>query len=326
MCDAHLVVAQTDAGPTCFYVPRWRPDGSKNDVQIQRLKDKIGNRSNASAEVEFFDALGVMMGEEGRGIPTIIEMATYTRLSCIIGSAAILRQCAVQAIAYARQRRAFGHRLVEQPLMRSVLADLALESEAAALLMMRLAKAFEDSGDPSQRAWKRIMTPAAKFWICKRAVELSGEAVEVFGGNGFCGGGTDGASVSRSAAQLHWEGAGNVMCLDVMRAIRREPESALALLDEFAAYGGDEPRIRGELKALRDALSLPGDELEALGRRFTQRLVLTAQACLLRRQAPAVAAEGFLTTRFDGQWGRVVGAGDMRRLDVDALLERTYPL
>jgi putative acyl-CoA dehydrogenase len=325
MCDAHLVTAQTNAGPSCFYVPRWRPDGSKNEVRLQRLKDKIGNRSNASAEVEFADALGIMIGEDGRGIPTIIEMATYTRLSCVIFSAAILRQCAVQAIAYTRRRRAFGRRLVEQPLMCSVLADMVLESEAAALLMMRLAKAFEETDDPRQRAWKRIMTPAAKFWVCKRAIEFSGEAIEAFGGNGFVEGPM--ARLFREAPlNSIWEGAGNVMCLDVARAIAREPEAASALLDELAEEGGDEPRIGAELKAIRNALSLSGDELEASGRRFAQRLVLTAQACLLRRQAPAAMADGFLATRFDAQWGRVVGAGDMRRIDVDALIERAYPI
>ena len=165
MCDAHLVVARTEAGsPSCFYVPRWRPDGTKNAVEIQRLKDKVGNRSNSSSEIELNDAWGIMLGDEGRGIPTIIEMATTTRLNCVLGSAAMLRQGVVQAIAYTRQRHAFGRALAEQPLMRTVLADLALESEAALSLSMRLADAFERDDSPRERAWKRIVTPAAKFW------------------------------------------------------------------------------------------------------------------------------------------------------------------
>jgi len=169
----------------CFYVPRFRPDGSKNAVLVQRLKDKVGNRSNSSGEAEFQDAYGLLMGEEGRGIPTVIEMATYTRLNCVLGSAALLRQALVQALSYTRQRRAFGKKLIEHGLMRAVLVDLALESEAALALGMRLAEAFEQDADDRHLAWKRIMTPAAKFWVCKRSVELTGEAMEVLGGNGY---------------------------------------------------------------------------------------------------------------------------------------------
>jgi len=179
MSDAHLVIAQTpENGLGCFYVPRWLEDGTKNSVHIQRLKDKVGNRSNSSSEVEFHDAWGMMIGEEGRGIPTIIEMAAYTRLTCVVGSSAILRQALVQCLAYTRQRKAFGKVLADQPLMQAVLTDLALESEAAVQLSMHLAASYQDQDDLSQ-AWARIMTPAAKFWICKRAVELTGEAMEV---------------------------------------------------------------------------------------------------------------------------------------------------
>lgn len=325
MCDAHLVVARSHAGYSCFYVPRWRPDGTKNPVQIQRLKSKLGNRSNASSEVEFLDAWGILMGEEGRGIPTIIEMATYTRLSCVTGSAALIRQCLVQAIAYTRQRQAFGRHLVDQPLMRSVLADMALESEAAAVLMLRLAQAFEEADTPAQRAWKRIVTPAAKFWICKRAVEVSGEAVEVFGGNGYVEESPLARLYREAPLNSIWEGSGNVMCLDVIRAIRKEPEAMHALLEELSAAAGDEARIRNELQALHDMLALPAEQLEALGRSVAQRLVLTAQAALLHRHAPAAVAEGFLATRFHADWGRVVGAVDSRMLDIEALLERAYP-
>ena len=327
--DVHLVVARTgEGGPfSCFYVPRWRPDGSLNGVHVQRLKDKVGNRSNASGEVEFQDAWGLLMGEEGRGIPTLIEMASYTRLNCVAGSAAILRQATVQAIAYARRRHAFGRALAEQPLMRAVLTDLALESEAALALLMRLAEAFEHEDDsPLQRAWKRVMTPAAKFWVCKRGVELSGEAMEVFGGNGYVQDGAMARLFLESPVNSIWEGSGNVMCLDVLRALAREPEAASALLQDFADAGADEPRILAALRPLQGLVALPPEQLEALGRVLVQRLVLVAQACLLRRHAPPAVADAFIATRLgDGGLGRVVGAIDARAMDVDAILQRAFP-
>lgn len=325
MCDAHLVVARTGPeGPfACFFVPRWRPDGTKNAVNVQRLKDKVGNRSNSSSEVEFQDAWGLLIGEEGRGIPTIIEMATYTRLNCVLGSAAILRQALVQAIAYARQRMAFGKRLAEQPLMRAVLADLALESEAAMALALRLAEAYEDETDPVQRAYKRILTPAAKFWVCKRGVECTGEAMEVLGGNGY----VDTSVVARlfreSPVNSIWEGSGNVMCLDVLRAIAREPEAAQALFADLADAAAGEPRLLAMLQSLRGLLTQPPEQLEALARVLAQRLVLAAQAALLRRHAPAAVADAFIATRLgDADAGRVVGAIDTRALAVEALLAR----
>ena len=329
-CDAHLVTARVqEGGPfACFYVPRWRPDGSRNAVRVQRLKDKLGNRSNASGEVEFEDAWGVLMGEEGRGIPTIIEMAGYTRLNCVAGSAAILRQATVQAIAYARQRHAFGKALAEQPLMRAVLADLALESEASLVLLMRLAEAFEreGDGDPAQRAWKRAMTPAAKFWVCKRAVELTGEAMEVFGGNGYVEDGVMARLFREAPVNSIWEGSGNVMCLDVLRALAREPEAARALLAELQPAAQGEPRIVAALQGLQALLAASADELEALGRVLAQRLVLVAQACLLRAHAPACVADAFIATRLgDGGAGRVAGAIDTRGMDVDAILARAFP-
>lgn len=327
MCDAHLVVARTDAGgPSCFYVPRWRPDGTKNAVEIQRLKDKVGNRSNSSSEIELNDAWGIMLGEEGRGIPTIIEMATYTRLSCVLGSAAMLRQGVVQAIAYTRQRHAFGRALAEQPLMRTVLADLALESEAALVLAMRLAAAFEDGDSPREQAWKRIVTPAAKFWVCKRAVELTGEVMEVFGGNGYVDNGPIARLFREAPVNSIWEGSGNVMCLDVLRAVSRDPEAAAALLGELHELGAGEPRIRDALDTLRAMLAAPPDTLEAAARLFAQRLVLVAQACLLRRDAPAAVSDEFIATRLaEPAWGRIAGGFDPRRIDIAALLQRAYP-
>ena len=327
-CDAHLVTARVGAdGPfACFHVPRWRPDGSRNAVRVQRLKDKLGNRSNASAEVEFEDAWGILIGEEGRGIPTIIEMAGYTRLNCVVGSAAILRQATVQAIHYARRRHAFGKALAEQPLMRAVLADLALESEAALHLAMRLAQAYEDDSTPAQRAWKRVMTPAAKFWVCKRAVELTGEAMEVLGGNGYVEDGVMARLFREAPVNSIWEGSGNVMCLDVLRALQREPEAAHALLTELHAAAQGEPRIAAAARELQALLAAPAEQLEGLGRVLTQRLVLLAQACLLRQQAPAAVADAFVATRLaDSGAGRVAGAIDTRGLDVAAVLARAFP-
>ncbi len=326
MCDAHLVVARTaDGGPSCFFVPRWRPDGSKNPIEIQRLKNKVGNRSNSSSEVEFKDAHGILMGEPGRGIPTIIEMATYTRLNCVVGSAAMVRQGLVQGLAYARQRQAFGRVLVDQPLMRAVLTDLALENEANMVLMMRLAQAYERDDSPLEKAWKRVMTPAAKFWVCKRAVELTGEAMEIFGGNGYVEEGVMGRLFREAPVNSIWEGSGNVMCLDVMRAIGKAPELAHALLQDLGEGLGDDSRLRELLQSLVAMLREPPDQLEALGRRFAERLVLLAQASLLRRQAPTAVADAFIQTRFDPHWGRVVGSLDTRALAVDAILQRAYP-
>ena len=242
MCDAHLVLARTEAGPSCFFVPRWRPDGSKNKILIQRLKDKLGNRSNSSSEVEFQDAYGVMVGEDGRGIPTIIEMANHTRLDCVIGSAGLMRNALVQAIHHARHRHAFGRPLAEQPLMQNVLADLALESEAATRLMLRLAQAAEAIDDPLERAWRRVLTPAAKFWICKRALEFSGECMEVWGGNGYVENAPMARMYREAPVNSIWEGSGNVMCLDVLRAISKEGISFKLLLDACLLYTSPSPR------------------------------------------------------------------------------------
>ena len=327
MCDAHLVVARTrEGGPSCFFVPRWKPDGSKNPVHIERLKDKLGNKSNSSAEVEFLDAHGILIGEEGRGIPTIIEMAGYTRLACVVSSAGFVRQALVQALAYARQRMAFGRVLADQPLMRSVLADLALESEAALALAMRLTAAFERDDDPAERIWKRVLTPAAKFWVCKRAVEVTGEAMEVFGGNGYVETGPMARLYREAPVNSIWEGSGNVMCLDVLRAIAREPEAASVLLDELAEAGSADAALGREIGALRSLLGTPPEQLEGMGRLLAQRLVLATQAALLRKSAPSYVADAFIATRLgEAAWGRVVGAFEGRRVDVAALLGRALP-
>ncbi|ASL44205.1 Putative acyl-CoA dehydrogenase AidB [Burkholderia sp. AD24] len=333
-CDAHLVLARTDEheGLSCFYVPRFAPDGRKNNVQIQRLKDKLGNRSNASSEVEFLDAFGILIGDEGRGVPTIIEMANYTRLDCVIGSAALMRAALVQAIHHARHRSAFGRQLAEQPLMRNVLADLALESEAATVLFMRLARAFESSADASstssvERAWRRIVTPASKYWVCKRALEFTGEAMEVWGGNGYVETGPMARFYREAPVNSIWEGSGNVMCLDVLRAMEREPDAAQALFAAWQADAHAQPALRAALGKLAAALNGPADQREASARRIAQQIVLIAQAVLLVQHAPADIADAFIASRLAdgcGANGRVYGTLPAS-VDHAAIIERAFP-
>jgi putative acyl-CoA dehydrogenase len=330
-CDAHLVLARTgenDNGPlSCFYVPRFAPDGSKNAVHVQRLKDKLGNRSNASSEVEFLDAYGVLVGEEGRGVPTIIEMANTTRLDCVIGSAGLMRAALVQAIHHARHRRAFGATLVDQPLMRNVLADLALESEAATVLFMRLAGAFENhAASMADRAWRRIVTPAAKFWVCKRALELTGEAMEVWGGNGYVETGPMARFYREAPVNSIWEGSGNVMCLDMLRAIEREADAAGALMDEWRDVAQGHSALSRALGALGHMLKADAATREASARRIARLLVLVAQGVLLVRHASAEVADAFIDTRLGdacGESGWVYGTLSAR-FDHAALIDRSF--
>ena len=324
MCDAHLVVAKTEQdGLACFFVPRWLEDGTKNRIHIQRLKDKVGNRSNSSSEVEFHEAWGMMMGEAGRGIPTIIEMANYTRLTCSVGSTAMLRQALVQCIAYTRQRKAFGKHLAEQPLMRAVLADLALETEAAMHLSFHLAHCYE-SEDALSQAWKRIMTPASKFWICKRAVELSGEMMEVFGGNGYVDNGIMARIFKEAPVNTIWEGSGNVMCLDVLRAIQREPESIELLFQDLASTAMQDETLQNELQNLFKLFQQSPDDLQFMGRGLVSRLVILTQAVLLKRHAPDFVAHGFIQSRYRAFHGQVVGMLNPRDVDVEKLLQRAF--
>ncbi|EOR04543.1 acyl-CoA dehydrogenase family protein [Acinetobacter tandoii] len=326
MCDAHLVVAQTEQdGLACFFVPRWLEDGSKNAIQVQRLKNKVGNRSNSSSEVEFKEAWGIMVGEVGRGIPTIIEMANYTRLTCSVGSSAMLRQALVQCLAYTRQRKAFGKHLSEQPLMQAVLVDVALETEAAVQLSFHLAHCYEQDNALSV-AWKRIMTPAAKFWICKRAVELSGEMMEVFGGNGYVDAGIMARIFKEAPVNTIWEGSGNVMCLDVLRAIQREPESMQVLLQSFADASHQQPLLKTELQQLLQLFQQTPEQLQFMARSLVSRLVILAQASLLQQYAPAFIAEAFIQSRYQAFHGRVVGMLEIQPSDVNRILERVLAL
>ncbi|MGE8543068.1 MAG: acyl-CoA dehydrogenase family protein [Acinetobacter johnsonii] len=322
MCDVHLVVAKTEQdGLACFFVPRWLEDGTKNPIHVQRLKEKVGNRSNSSSEVEFKEAWGIMIGEAGRGIPTIIEMANYTRLTCSVGSTAMLRQALVQCIAYTRQRKAFGKHLAEQPLMRAVLADLALETEAAMQLSFHLAHCYE-TDDALSVAWKRIMTPASKFWICKRAVELTGEMMEVFGGNGYVDNGIMARIFKEAPVNTIWEGSGNVMCLDVLRAISRDVESIEILFQDLAATAMQDEHLKQELQNLFQLFQQAPEELQFMGRSLVSRLVILAQAVLLKRHAPNYVADGFIQSRYSPFHGRVVGMLEMKQPDVERLLHR----
>lgn len=324
MCDAHLVVAKTEQdGLACFFVPRWLEDGTKNPIHVQRLKDKVGNRSNSSSEVEFKEAWGIMIGEAGRGIPTIIEMANYTRLTCSVGSTAMLRQALVQCLAYTRQRKAFGKHLAEQPLMRAVLADLALETEAAMQLSFHLAHCYE-TDDALSVAWKRIMTPASKFWICKRAVELTGETMEVFGGNGYVDNGIMARIFKEAPVNTIWEGSGNVMCLDVLRAISRDVESIEILFQDLATTAMQDEQLKQELQNLFQLFQQTPEELQFMGRSLVSRLVILAQAVLLKRYAPDYVADGFIQSRYSPFHGRVVGMLALQQPDVERLLHRAF--
>lgn len=303
MCDAFLVLAQTSAGPTCFLVPRWTPDGIRNAIHIRRLKDKLGNRSNASSEVEFDGAHGELIGEEGRGIPTIIEMGNYTRLDCAIGTSGLMRQGLTQAIHHARHRRAFQRFLVDQPLMANVLADLAIESEAATVFTMRLARAYDEE-DEASLAYRRIVTPAAKFWICKRGPAFAAEAMEVLGGNGY----VEEFNLARIYREMPlnsiWEGSGNIMCLDVLRALSRS-KSAMDMLEaELGEVATADRRLAVFVGKLQENAARL-DESQA--RTFVRSLVLALQAALLIRHAPSEIAETFCATRLAGEAGGAFG-------------------
>ncbi|MDB5750155.1 MAG: acyl-CoA dehydrogenase domain protein, partial [Ramlibacter sp.] len=245
MCDAFLVLAQTASGLSCLFLPRVLPDGARNAIRIQRLKDKLGNKANASSEVEFHQASAWLVGEEGRGVPQILEMGTMTRLDCALGTSGLMRQALAIALNHTRQRAAFGKRLIEQPLMRNVLADLALESEAATALAIRLARAFDRTGDAHEAAMARLLTPVAKFWICKRGSHFAQEAMECLGGNGYVEEGGQGimARIYREMPlNSIWEGAGNIMALDLLRALRKA-DAAAALAQELAPARGAHPAL-----------------------------------------------------------------------------------
>lgn len=322
--DAHLVLAQAPGGLSCFFVPRFRPDGSRNAIRVQRLKDKVGNKSNASSEVEFQQAWGRLLGEEGRGVPTIIEMGTYTRLDCALGSAGLLRGAVAQALHHVTHRRAFQRHLIDQPLMTNVVADLALESEAATVLALRLARAFDRAeGEPAEAAFRRLCTPAVKYWVCKRAPVAVVEAMEVLGGNGYVDEGPMGMLYKEIPLNSIWEGSGNVMCLDVLRALARTPDSLEVFLAEVSAASGADRRLDAAIARLRTEFADPG-EIEGRGRRLVEQMMLTLQGALLVQSAPAAVADAFCASRLDGDWGHAFGTLP-GGADLRAIVDRARP-
>jgi putative acyl-CoA dehydrogenase len=306
MCDAFLVLAQAPGGLTCFLLPRWAPDGRRNGFHLERLKDKLGNRSNASAEVELRRAWARRVGEEGRGVPAIIEMVQHTRLDCVISSAGLMRQAVLQALHHACHRSAFGRLLIDQPVMRNVLADLVLESQAATLLAMRLAGAFDRrERDSTQRAFARMATPVAKYWICKRAPVLVGEALECLGGNGYIEEYILPRLYREAPLNSIWEGSGNVICLDALRAARKEPECSAALIEQIRSARGGHRHLDAELASLEAELPKDQDELNA--RRMIERLALALEASLMIQHADSAVSDAFCQSRLGRDWGRTFG-------------------
>jgi putative acyl-CoA dehydrogenase len=323
-CDAHLVLAQTGEGLGCFLMPRVLPDGTRNAIRIDRLKDKLGNRSNASSEVQFEGALAWPVGPSDRGIATILEMVQYTRLDCVIGSAGMLRTAVSWALHWARHRAAFGQRLVEHPLMANVLTDLALESEAALWLALRLAHSCEDDADEATRAVARIVTPAAKYWVCKRAIAGAAEAMEVLGGNGYVEEQPLARLFREAPVNSIWEGSGNVVCLDVLRALRKEPDAVEALLDELRSARGANAVLDAHVTMLE---TLIADEDAGSARRVAQAIALGVCALELVRHAPAFVADAFCASRlapgtFTGAaFGTLPAVTDAARIAARALAD-----
>ena len=324
MCDAFLVLAQTPSGLSCLFLPRVLPDGTLNVIRIQRLKDKLGNKANASSEVEFHDAYAWLVGDEGRGVPQILEMGTLTRLDCALGTSGLMRHALGLALNHTAQRQAFGKPLIEQALMRNVLADLALESEAAGALALRLARAFDRSQDAHENVMARLLTPIAKFWICKRGSHFAQEAMECLGGNGYVEEGGEGV-MARIYREMPlnsiWEGAGNIMALDFLRALRKA-DAAAALAQELALAKGAHSALDRMMAALPARVEEMATEAEA--RRLAQDVALTLQAALLVQTAPSAVYSAFCDSRLAGNWGHTfgtLGAGT----DFSAIIARAAP-
>ncbi len=319
MSDAFLMLAQLPGGLTCFLVPRFKPDGSKNNFYIQRLKNKLGNRSNASSEVELLDAWGQQVGEEGRGVPTIIEMVNHTRFDCVLGSSAIMRKALVEAIHHAHLRAAFGKKLIDQSLMQNVLADLAIESEASTVLAMRLARAF-DSQDPQEQSFRRLATAISKYWVCKRAPFFAYEAMECLGGAGYVEESILPRLYREAPVNSIWEGSGNVNCLDVFRAIKKDPLSLEILLKEISLVS--HPVLNEYVQKLGNEMRKV-EEQENQARVLVEKMVLALQASLLIRYSPDFVSDAFLATRLRGEWGHVFGTLPAKS-SFKSILQRTW--
>ncbi len=328
MCDAFLILAQTQSGLSCLFLPRVLPDGSPNGIQIQRLKDKLGNKANASSEVEFHAASAWLVGDEGRGVPQILEMGTMTRLDCALGTTGLMRQALAIALNHTAQRQAFGKRLIDQPLMRNVLADLAIESEAACALSMRLARAFDNPDRAHERAMARLLTPVAKFWVCKRGSQFAQEAMECLGGNGYVEEGGQGV-MARIYREMPlnsiWEGAGNIMAIDLLRAFRRgdgKADAAAALAEELAPAKGAHPTLDRLAAALPIRVEEMASEVQA--RRLAQDVALAVQAALLYQTAPTAVFAAFCDSRLAGDWGQTFGTLGSGT-DFDTIIRRAQP-
>lgn len=325
MCDAFLILAQTPSGLSCLFLPRVLPDGTLNGLFIQRLKDKLGNKANASSEVEFVGATAWLVGEEGRGVPQILAMGTMTRLDCALGTSALMRQALSLALNHTSQRMAFGKRLIDQPLMQNVLADLALESEAATALALRLARSFDRAAsDEHERVMQRLLTPVAKFWVCKRGSHFAQEAMECLGGNGYVEEGGEGV-MARIYREMPlnsiWEGAGNIMALDLLRALRKA-DAAAALAHELAPAKGMHPALDHLAERLPIRVEAMATEMEA--RRLAQDVALAVQAALLAQTAPPAVFGAFCQSRLAGHWGHSFGSLDAG-VDFDAIIARAQP-
>lgn len=324
MSDAFLTLAYTEAGLSCFLVPRWTPGGERNNLTIQRLKDKLGNRSNASSEIEFEDTWGIMIGPEGRGVRTIIDMVQGNRIYCAVSSAALIRQGLVQALHHTTHRSAFQKRLIQQPLMRNVLADLAVESEAALVLALRVARAMDEAAtDETSAALARIGTAIAKYWNCKRAPGHNFEALECHGGPGYIEESIMPRLYREAPVNSIWEGSGNVVCLDVLRAMHQEKGAVSAIEAELETARGGNAALDSAIDMLMDELEQT-DDLELRARRLTELMAVTLQGALLVRHAPAAIADAFCNSRLGSRWTGTYGTLPPSA-DLGAIIDRAMP-
>ena len=324
MCDAFLVLAQAPGGLSCFLMPRWRPDGTKNPWQVQRLKNKMGNVANASSEAELRGALAWMVGEEGRGVPTIIEMVAMTRFDCMIGSAAGMRQAVAQATHHCRHRSAFGATLIDQPLMQNVLADLAIENEAAMTYTLRIARALDHQDDGHERLLARLATPVGKYWICKRTPNHAYEAMECIGGSGVMEDCIMPRLFRESPVNAIWEGSGNVQCLDTLRALQKEPDTLEAFFREAAEAKGADRRFDAFLTRLKDDFTDISD-FQYRARNLVDRMAIAMQASLLLRHSTPAVADAFCASRLENHGG--MNYGNLPSgTDAKAIIKRATPV
>jgi putative acyl-CoA dehydrogenase len=327
MSDAFLVLAQIEApiksGLGCFLIPRFRPDGTINVLHFRRLKDKLGNRSNASSEVEFLDTDGWLIGQPGGGIASIMQMVTATRLDCAVASSGLMRRAVAEAVYHCRQRHVLGRPLIDQPIMAGVLADLALQVEAAVALSFRLARAFDHITTPEADAWRRLMTPVTKYWVCKTAPGVIAEAMECMGGNGYIEDSILPRLYREAPVNSIWEGAGNVMALDVLRVLQREPEAIEIVVDGLERESGDDAHLRAGVERIRKMLEEPR-LLDLRARALVEALATVAAGTMLRNHAPEAVADGFIAARLAGAPRQTYGSG-LEWADTRAILDRVLP-